>query len=136
MSVELDKDKISGLLNIIKQKEYEGFSYDTALASFEVLVRKELGQINDYYILQRFRVTDERRWNAKGKLVTESEATININVNGEEKIYLNEKKTSVINLYDIQEKIKSLNIDIAVNIHSFPECNINDIDTQVHFCLK
>ena len=29
---------------------------------------------------------DERRWNAKGKLVTESEATINIIVNNEEKM--------------------------------------------------
>ena len=29
-------------------------------------------------------MTDERRWNAKGKLITESEATINVNVNNEE----------------------------------------------------
>ena len=49
------------------------------------------------------------------------------------KIYLNEKKNSVINLYDIQEKIKSLKIDIAVNIHSFPECNINDIEWWIKF---
>tara|TARA_B100001093_G_scaffold477743_1_gene505321 strand:- start:78 stop:947 length:870 start_codon:yes stop_codon:yes gene_type:complete len=49
------------------------------------------------------------------------------------KIYLNEKKTSVINLYDIQEKMKSLKIDIAVNIHSFPECNINDVEWWVKF---
>ena len=49
------------------------------------------------------------------------------------KIYLNEKKDSVINLYDIQEKIKSLKIDIAVNIHSFPECNIKDIEWWIKF---
>ncbi len=86
MSIALDKDEISNLLNIIKQKEYEGFSYDTALASFEVLIRKELGQIKDYYNLQKFRVTDERRWNAKGQLITESEATIKIHVNKEERM--------------------------------------------------
>ena len=40
------------------------------------------------------------------------------------KIYLNDKKDSVVNLYDIEEKVKSLKIDIAINIHSFPECNI------------
>ena len=44
------------------------------------------------------------------------------------KLYLNGKNDSVINLYDIPEKIKTLKIDIAVNIHSFPECNINDIE--------
>jgi putative sugar O-methyltransferase len=49
------------------------------------------------------------------------------------KIYLGDKKNSVINLYDIQEKIKSLKIDIAVNIHSFPECNINDIEWWIQF---
>lgn len=49
------------------------------------------------------------------------------------KIYLNENKNRVINLYDIQEKTKSLNIDIAVNVHSFPECNINDIEWWINF---
>ena len=34
-----------------------------------------------FYSLQKFRVTDERRWNAKGQLVTESEATVNVFVN-------------------------------------------------------
>tara|TARA_B100001540_G_C15800087_1_gene639544 strand:- start:1126 stop:2706 length:1581 start_codon:yes stop_codon:yes gene_type:complete len=86
MSIKMDGDKINDILSIIKQKEYEGYSYDTALASFELLVRKELGQINKYYSLQRFRVTDERRWNAKGKLVTESEATVHVFVKNEERI--------------------------------------------------
>ena len=79
----MDGDKINNILSIIKQKEYEGYSYDTALASFELLVRKELGQIKQYYSLQRFRVTDERRWNAKGKLVTESEATFHLKIKEE-----------------------------------------------------
>ncbi len=47
-------------------------------------MRRELDQIKDYYTLQKFRVTDERRWNAKGQLVTESEANINVIVNNEE----------------------------------------------------
>ena len=36
--------------------------------------------------MQKFRVTDERRWNAKGKLITESEATIKIHVGKEERM--------------------------------------------------
>ncbi len=86
MSINLDNSQLGKILEKIKQKEFEGFSYDTALASFEVLVRKELGQINDFFSLQRFRVTDERRWNAKGQLITESEATININLKNEERM--------------------------------------------------
>ena len=84
MSIDINESQIKNILRIIKQKESEGFSYDTALASFEILVRKELDQIKDYYTLQKFRVTDERRWNAKGQLVTESEANINVIVNNEE----------------------------------------------------
>ena len=84
MSIDINENQIKNILRIIKQKESEGFSYDTALASFEILVRKELDQIKDYYILKKFRVTDERRWNAKGQLVTESEANINVIVNNEE----------------------------------------------------
>jgi putative sugar O-methyltransferase len=44
------------------------------------------------------------------------------------KVYLNEHTNSVINLYDVPDKMKSLKVDVAVNIHSFPECNINDIE--------
>ena len=84
MSIKLDEEKVSSILNIIKQKEFEGFTYDTALASFELLVRRELNHVKDFFKLNRFRVTDERRWNAKGKLITESEATINVKVNNEE----------------------------------------------------
>ena len=84
MSIDINENQIKDILRIIKQKESEGFSYDTALASFEILVRKELDQIKDFYTLKKFRVTDERRWNAKGQLVTESEANINVIVNNEE----------------------------------------------------
>ena len=84
MSIDINENQIKNILRIIKQKESEGFSYDTALASFEILVRKELDQIKDYYTLKKFRVTDERRWNAKGQLVTESEANINVIINNEE----------------------------------------------------
>ena len=51
-------------IRIIKQKESEGFSYDTALASFEILVRKELNQINDYYTL-----LNHTRQKSRGKII-------------------------------------------------------------------
>tara|TARA_Y100000590_G_scaffold114170_1_gene130114 strand:- start:1992 stop:3575 length:1584 start_codon:yes stop_codon:yes gene_type:complete len=86
MSIKLSDEKMNDILRIIKDKESEGFSYDTALASFELLVRKELGELKEFYSLHKFRVTDERRWNAKGELITESEATVNINVGKEERM--------------------------------------------------
>ncbi len=86
LKINIDSDKINEILELIKQKEAEGFSYDTAIASFELLVRRHIGQIKDYFNLNKFRVTDERRWNAKGKLVTDSEATVQLDVKNEEKM--------------------------------------------------
>ncbi len=86
MSIEVSNEDMNNILQIIKQKESEGFSYDAALASFEILVRRYLGEIKDFYKLDKFRVTDERRWNAKGELVTESEATVHLNIKEEEKM--------------------------------------------------
>ncbi len=81
LNIKLKKDETNNILNIIKEKESEGFSFDTALASFELLVRRQLGHFDDFYKLEKFRVTDERRWNAKGSLVTEAEATVHLKVN-------------------------------------------------------
>ena len=86
LSIDIDDDQINQILELIKQKEAEGFSYDIALASFELLVRKHVGQLKEYFILNRFRVTDERRWNAKGKLVTDSEATVQLEVKNQVKM--------------------------------------------------
>ena len=45
-----------------------------------ILVRRQLGHFEDFYNLEKFRVTDERRWNAKGEIVTEAEATVFLKV--------------------------------------------------------
>ncbi|MBI04500.1 MAG: citramalate synthase [Pelagibacteraceae bacterium] len=86
LSISIESKHINEILDIIKQKESEGFLYDTALASFELLVRKHLNQVNEFFNLTKFRVTDERRWNAKGKLVTDSEATVHLKVSDEERM--------------------------------------------------
>ena len=85
IGIEIDpKDaRIGGLLDEVKRREHDGYAYDGASASFELLARRALETVPDYFNLQSFRVMDERRWNARGELVTLSEATIKIEVNGE-----------------------------------------------------
>jgi 2-isopropylmalate synthase len=60
----------------VKSREFAGYAYDGAEASFELLAQRMIGGVPDYFKVQRFRVMDERRWNAKGDLVTVSEATV------------------------------------------------------------
>jgi len=78
-----DEGLVETLVEEVKRREFAGYAYDGALASFELLVRRHLGQVPDYFALTRFRVMDDRRWNAKGELVTESEATVSLAVAGQ-----------------------------------------------------
>ncbi|MAV83071.1 MAG: citramalate synthase [Pelagibacteraceae bacterium] len=84
ISPEEHKNKLDHLLQEVKNKEYQGHSFDEALASFEILARKTLFGIPDFFELIRFKVIDDRRWNARGELVTESEATVRIKVKDQE----------------------------------------------------
>jgi 2-isopropylmalate synthase len=76
--------EIGGLVDLVKEREYDGYAYDGAEASFELLARRALGEVPEYFRLDSFRVFDERRWNASGELVTLSEATVKVEV-GEER---------------------------------------------------
>jgi 2-isopropylmalate synthase len=75
--------KLPRLLEIVKEREFEGYAYDGAEASFELLARRTLGDVPEFYKLHSFRVLDERRWNARGDLVTVSEATVKVDVGSE-----------------------------------------------------
>lgn len=75
--------RLNALLDDVKQREAEGYSYDGAEASFEVLARRALGQMPDFFKIRSFRVMVERRHNARGELVTISEATVKLDVDGQ-----------------------------------------------------
>ncbi len=75
-----DDAGLSRLLERVKEQAFKGYSYDGADASFELLVRRTFGEVPRYFQIERFRVIDERRRNAKGVLVTESEATVTVRV--------------------------------------------------------
>jgi len=85
LAVEADDPKIASLVETVKAREYDGYAYDGAEASFELLARRALGRVPEFFRLARFRVMDDRRWNARNELVTESEATITLEV-GEDRL--------------------------------------------------
>ncbi|MCH7539461.1 MAG: citramalate synthase [Proteobacteria bacterium] len=82
LEVDADDPKLGELVKLVKAREHDGYAYDGAEASFELLARRALDGVPEYFKLISFRVIDERRWNAKGALVTLSEATIKIEVAG------------------------------------------------------
>ncbi len=66
------------LLDVIKEREAAGYAYDTAQASFELLAREMLYQPRPFFDVDRYRVISERRRNAKGEVVTVSEAVVSV----------------------------------------------------------
>jgi 2-isopropylmalate synthase len=76
VAIDAKHPKLDALLDEVKTREFQGYAYDGAEASFTLLAQRMLGGVPDYFKVQRFRVMDERRWNARGDLVTVSEATV------------------------------------------------------------
>jgi 2-isopropylmalate synthase len=75
--------RIGRLVEQVKQREYEGYAYDGAEASFELMARRALESVPVYFRLQSFRILDERRVNQSGALETLSEATVKVDVGAE-----------------------------------------------------
>ena len=86
LAIDADDTRVAELVKAVKDREALGYAYEDAEASFELLARQMLGVVPKYYELQSFRVLDERHINAKGKLVTMSEATVKLTVQGKKKM--------------------------------------------------
>ncbi|MBV8767042.1 MAG: citramalate synthase [Hyphomicrobiales bacterium] len=85
IGIRLDKadTRLSRVLAEIKQKEAEGYAFEGADASFFLLAKRVLGEAREFFTVERFSVSVERRHNAMGELVTFSEAIVRVNVAGE-----------------------------------------------------
>lgn len=82
ISVSPDDPRVLQLLDEVKRREAVGYAYEGADASFELLARRRLGNVPNFFTVDSFRVMVERRHNAVGELVTISEATVKVRVNG------------------------------------------------------
>lgn len=80
LDLDADDPKLHRLLEDVKAREYEGYAYDGAEASFELLARRAVGEVPQFFHMNSFRVEVERRHNAKGELVTISQAVIKVRV--------------------------------------------------------
>jgi 2-isopropylmalate synthase len=104
---------VNKLVEEVKAREFEGFAYDGAEASFELLARRARGEVPTYFSLTRFRIMDDRRWNARGELVTESEATVTLEVAGDAKMEVADGNGPV-NALDT-----ALRVDLVTRMHAY-----------------
>jgi 2-isopropylmalate synthase len=78
LDVSQRPEVISAVVSLVKQREASGWSYEAADASFELLVRDELGGAPEPFELESYRAIIDRR--ADGSLVTE--ATVKVHAGG------------------------------------------------------
>ncbi|MDD3193604.1 MAG: citramalate synthase [Oscillospiraceae bacterium] len=67
----------------IKELEYHGYQFETALASVDVLIYKELGRMKEYFTLRHFKIIGEQSTEEGGQLAS---ALIKIQVGDQEEI--------------------------------------------------
>lgn len=82
VGIKVDKDdpRIGRLLEIVKEREAIGYAYEAADASFELLARRTLGKVPNYFDVTQFDVNVEQRNNAKGERVTVTMAVVKVKV--------------------------------------------------------
>ena len=90
LEIEKDDPALGRILEDVKAREAEGYAYDTAQASFELLAREALGQMPKLFEVKRYRVTVERRKNKYNKMVSLSEAVVVVKVDGEKRLSVSE----------------------------------------------
>ena len=85
VGIVVDKDdaRVTRLLEVVKAREAQGYSYEAADASFELLARRMMGDVPDYFDVTQFDVNVEHRISATGERVTVTMAVVKVNVDGE-----------------------------------------------------
>ncbi|MEP1354968.1 MAG: citramalate synthase [Tateyamaria sp.] len=81
---------LARILDQIKVREGQGYTYDVAQASFELLARNELGVLPEFFEVKRYRVTIERRKNKRDQMVSLSEAVVVLKVDGKKMLSVSE----------------------------------------------
>ena len=85
LAIHLQKDdpRVLKLLDAVKEREAEGYAYEGADASFYLLAKRVLGEVPEFFTVERFKVNVERRYNAIGELGTVAEAIAKVRVGDE-----------------------------------------------------
>jgi 2-isopropylmalate synthase len=100
LSVDKNDPRVGRLLDEVKEREAIGFAYEAADASFELLARRVLGRVPNYFTVEKFDVGVEQRINAVGERVTVSMAVVKVKV-GEETLISAAEGNGPVNALDV-----------------------------------
>ncbi|MCC5972404.1 MAG: citramalate synthase [Pararhodobacter sp.] len=90
IEVEKGDPRLGRILELVKEREDQGYAYDGAQASFELLAREQLGLLPAYFEVKRYRVTVERRKNKYDRMISLSEAVVVVKIGGQKMLSVSE----------------------------------------------
>ncbi len=83
LNLEGEKPDLASLLRDVKHREFEGYSYDDATASFELLALRQQKKLPRYFTVEQFSVTVESVREGDDQMRSRSRAAVELIVAGE-----------------------------------------------------
>ena len=83
LAMEGGNPDLARLLQDVKHREFEGYSYDDAQASFELLALRQQKRLPRYFTVEKFSVTVESVRDEDDQMVSQSRAEVELIVAGE-----------------------------------------------------
>ncbi len=127
LGIEVAKDdpRLESLLVEVKRREGIGYAYEGAGASFELLARRRLGDVPDYFDVLQFDVNVEHRINALGAHVTVSLAVVKVKI-GEEEIISAAEGNGPVNALD-----QALRKDLGIYKDAIADLELVDYKVRI-----
>ena len=99
LGFKVSRKKLDFLIKRLKKKEFEGYSYDGAEASFELFIMGELAKVPDYFKLKSFQVINEYK-DLKDNLEANNTAKANVVVKVKKEYFSNSIGNGPVNALD------------------------------------
>ncbi|KAA2237460.1 citramalate synthase [Salinarimonas soli] len=128
IGIVLDRDdhRIGRVLDEVKRKEALGYAFEGADASFYLLAKRVLGEVPDFFHVERFSVKVERRYNALGELTTVAEAIVKARI-GDEVTLSAAEGNGPVNALDL-----ALRKDLGRYQHLIADLRLVDYKVRIH----
>jgi len=120
-----DDPRLARLLDEVKAREAQGFAYEAADASFELLARGVLGGVPEFFAVESFHVGVERKVVAPGVTYSASQAVVKIRI-GEERLISAAEGNGPVNALDL-----ALRKDLGVYQKHIEDLELRDYRVRV-----
>ena len=136
IGVEMDGPALSEVVDRLKQLEYEGFHFEAADGSLELLMRDATGWSQPFFKLESFRVTVEHRAPADGSSGVQgaeviTEATVKVEVEGR-RVIATEEGNGPVNALDkaLRKAMAMAGADAVLSGVHLTDYKVRVLDTQ------